>query len=549
MKYTPAILGPARNAGRHHLYDGRMRIGTLLLHGTAWLAMMHGGSTSQQAPQVQTDSGRLVGLHVASLARGGAFLGIPYAAQPVGPLRWRAPQPAARWEGARAATRFGPACPQAPSPWLPEMLGIQKMATDEACLFLNVWTPDLHPERKLPVLVWVHGGGNVEGSGEWPPLGVTLAQQGVVVVSINYRLGALGFLALPALSAESEHRVSGNYGHLDQLEALRWVRQNIAQFGGDPNQVTIGGQSSGALDVCNLMASPLALGLFEGAILQSGVCVDSVYPDAHDAETNGQALAQRLGIPPGPNALDAMRTLPAERILQAAAPFDFEPEIDGWVLPRQPATTFAQGGQSRIPVLVGTNANEISIFASPLVSGHSWRPKTVVEYQRWVHRRFGNYAEKVLMEYPAGTDRDARRVFEELDTDFDFAFGAWLLSKDTAQIGEKAFLYDFTYVGSGPFTELGAFHSEESMFLSRRYWTSWVRTPADQPLSDAIVGYWVQFIKSGKPDRAGLPGWAPYDQTVCQELGRRIGPKPVPHLERFAVFQDYLTSRLQKAQN
>lgn len=534
--------------GRRCLYDGRMRISTLLLPGAAWLAIMHGGSPGQ-GPQAQIDSGRLRGLHVAALARGGAFLGIPYAAQPVDRLRWRAPQSAPIWEGARSATQYRPACPQAPSTWLPEMLGIEKMPTDEACLFLNVWTPDLHPEKKLPVLVWVHGGGNVEGSGEWPPLGVTLAQQGVVVVSINYRLGALGFLALPALSAESEQRVSGNYGHLDQLEALRWVRRNISQFGGDPNQVTIGGQSSGSLDVCDLMASPLARGLFEGAILQSGVCVDSVYPDAGAAEANGEGLARALGIPPGPKALEALRAVPAERILQAAAALDFEPEIDGWVLPRQPATTFAQGGQSRIPVLVGTNANEISIFASPLVSGHSWRPKTVAEYVQWVHRRFGNYAEKVLMEYPAGTDHDARRVFEELDTDYDFAFGAWLLAKDTERIGEKAFLYDFTYVGSGPFTELGAFHSEESMFLSRRYWTSWVPTQADQSLSDAIVGYWVQFIKSGSPDRPDMPAWPPYEQTACQELGRRIGLRPVPHLERFAVFQDYLTARLEKAQN
>jgi para-nitrobenzyl esterase len=369
------------------------------------------------------------------------------------------------------------------------------------------------------------------------------------VISINYRLGALGFLALPALSAESEQGVSGNYGHLDQLEALRWVRRNVEQFGGDPDQVTIGGQSSGALDVCNLMASPLSPGLFERAILQSGVCVDSVYPDVHTAEANGERLAHDLGITPGPKALEALRTVPAERIRQAAAQdaaLDCEPEIDGWVLPRQPAATFAGGGQSRIPVLVGTNANEVSIFASPLVGGRSWRPKTVAEYQKWVRRKFGGYAEKVLTEYPAGSDRDARRVFEEMDTDYDFAFGAWLLANDIARIGEKAFLYDFTYVGASPFAELGAFHSEESMFLSRRYWTSWVTTSTDQPLSDAIVGYWVEFIKSGNPGRAGLPDWPPYDQALCQELGRRIGPRPVPHLQRFAVFQDYLTSRLQK---
>jgi para-nitrobenzyl esterase len=526
-----------------------MRICTLLLPGIAWLAMVHGVSAPKQVPQALIDSGRLQGLNVAALPRGGAFLGIPYAAQPVGSLRWRAPQPAPSWKEVRAADHFGPACPQAPSSWLPEMLGIERMPTGEACLYLNVWTPDLHPKKRLPVLVWVHGGGNVEGSGEWPPLGITLAQQGVVVVSINYRLGALGFLALPALAAESEQGVSGNYGHLDQLEALRWVRRNIEQFGGDPGQVTIGGQSSGALDVCNLMASPLSQGLFQRAILQSGVCVDSVYPEMRAMEANGEKLAQDLGITPGPKALQALRAAPAERILHAAASLDFEPEIDGWVLRRQPATTFAQGGQIRVPVLVGTNANEVSIFASSLVGGHSWRPKSAVEYQNWVRQKFGSYAQTVLTEYPAGSDGDARRAYEEMDTDYNFAFGAWLLATDAARVGQRAFLYDFTYVGPGPFAELGAFHSEELMFLSRRYWTSWAITPDDQALSDAIVGYWVQFIRNGTPDRAGLAEWPAYDQPLCQELGRRIGPQPVSHLQRFPVFQDYLNSRLHKAPN
>lgn len=529
-----------------------MRISTLLLPAIAGLVMAHGASPLAVAPQAQIESGKVQGMPVAGLPHGGAFLGIPYAAQPVGNLRWRAPQRPRAWQGVRDATQYGPACPQFPSTWLPEMLDIKAMPTDEACLYLNVWTPVLVPKVLRPVFVWVHGGGNVEGSGQWPPLGVTLAQQGIVVVSINYRLGALGFLALAALSGESEHHVSGNYGHLDQLEALRWVRRNIAQFGGDPNQVTIGGQSSGALDVCNLMASPLAQGLFERAILQSGVCVDSVYPDVRAAETNGEKLAHDLGVAPGAQALQALRAVPAERVLQASAQddgLDLEPNIDGWVLPSQPATVFAHGKQNRVAVLVGSNSNEISIFASPLVGGHSWRPKSVAEYQSWVRRRFGKYADTVLAEYPATSDGDARRVFEEMDSDFDFAFGAWLLASDTARIGEKAFLYDFTYVGAGPFAELGAFHSEESMFLSRRYWTSWVKAPADQPLSDAIVGYWAQFIKAGNPDRAGLPAWPPYDQPVCQELGRHIGPRPVPHLERFGVFHDYLDSRLHQAAN
>src|ERR1700728_2176771 len=219
-------------------------------------------------PQVTIDSGRVRGARVAELPSGGAFLGIPYAAPQGGALRWRATQLPRQLTGVREATALGPACPQTPSPWLPEMLGIGKMAIDEACLYLNVWTPDLHPVKALPVLVWMHGGGNVEGSGEWPPLGVMMARNGVVVVSFNYRLGVFGFFAYPRLDAESRLHTSGNYGHLDQIAALAWVRRNIARLGGDPGRVTIAGQSSGSEDVCNLMASPLAAGLFKGAILE-----------------------------------------------------------------------------------------------------------------------------------------------------------------------------------------------------------------------------------------------------------------------------------------
>ncbi|HTV07634.1 MAG TPA: carboxylesterase family protein [Candidatus Aquilonibacter sp.] len=235
-------------------------------------------STQRRAPAVTIDSGKLEGVPLSSLSRGAAFLGIPFAAQPVGDLRWKPPQPSPRWTGVRQATVDGPACPQAPSPWLPEMLGITSMKTDEACLYLNVWTPALSPRTKLPVIVWIHGGGNVEGAADWPPLGETLARQHIVVVSINYRLGIFGYYASAELSAESPQHVSGNYGQLDQLAALRWVHNNIARFGGDPDRVTVAGQSSGSEDICNLMASPLSTGLFRRVILQSGVCVDGIFP-------------------------------------------------------------------------------------------------------------------------------------------------------------------------------------------------------------------------------------------------------------------------------
>ena len=311
------------------------------------------------APVVAIDSGRVEGVAIASLPRGGAFLGIPYAAAPVGNLRWRPPQPPQRWNGVRSANAYGPACPQRPSPWLPEMLGRKAMVTDEACLFLNVWTPDLRHAGKLPVLVWIHGGGNVEGSAEWPPLGETLARQGLVVVSINYRLGIFGFLAHPALSAESPQHVSGNYGQLDQLAALEWVNGNIEHFGGDPHRVTVAGASSGSLDVCNLLASPLAAGLFERAILQSGVCVDSSIPAAPDAEKNGADFARRLRLTPGAagdaesdgKSLAALRAMPASALLTRGEgnEVDLEPSVDGRSCGSNPLRPLPMAGKCESP--------------------------------------------------------------------------------------------------------------------------------------------------------------------------------------------------------
>lgn len=503
-------------------------------------------------PQVKIDSGTLEGAWVPGASHIASFLGIPYAAQPIGNLRWKAPQLPPSWSGVRKATKYGPACPQAPSPWLPEMLGIPQMVTNEACLYLNVWTPRLSGTAKLPVMVWVHGGGNVEGSAEWPLLGSTLAQQGVIVVSLNYRLGVFGFFANRALSAESPHRVSGNYGHLDQVEALRWVKRNIRRFGGDPNQVTVFGASSGALDICNLMASPIAAKLFQRAILQSGVCVDSVYPVLRQAEANGDLLADDLGIQNSAHSLVELRALPAERLLRAAAKdgrIDLEPAVDGWFFPEQPAIAFANGRQAKIPVIVGSNNDEISIFASPLVAGKSYRPKTVAEYRRWLRREFGPFADKVFTQYPAESDQDVPGVFRTMDTDFDFGFGARLLAIEMANVHQPAYLYHFTYVGTGEFTGLGAFHSEESMFLSKKYWTSWIRRPYDETLSNTIIGYWVKFAQTGNPNRFALSSWPAYLPTTdfCQELGQRIGPESVPRAKRFGVFQQFLNSRLEKS--
>jgi len=216
-----------------------------------------------EPPTVTLQAGVLEGTHFGSMPNEVAFLGVPYAAPPLGALRWKPPHPVNKWTGTRRATQFGPVCPQLPAAWLPYIAG------NEDCLYLNIWTTQLSADAKLPVIVFFHGGGNKQGYSQLIPLGPTLSRLGVIVVSANYRLGPFGFLAHPALTAESEHHSSGNYGLLDQLQALKWVHENISQFGGDPDRITTMGQSAGAVDVCLLMASPLATGLFHRAILES----------------------------------------------------------------------------------------------------------------------------------------------------------------------------------------------------------------------------------------------------------------------------------------
>lgn len=553
-----SFLDPAPQAMRFRgiAIWAALGLGTLLLVAASTVSAEGDAqpSHSLSLPRVTIDQGTLAGIRFGSSPENAAFLGIPYAAQPVGDLRWKPPQPAPAWKGVRNATQFGPACPQTPGGWWPEMLGRKQLATNEGCLYLNVWTSNLSGAQKVPVMVWVHGGGNVEGSGEIPPLGPALAKQGVVVVSLNYRLGAFGFFAYPALSTESSHHVSGNYGLMDQVAAIQWVHRNIRRFGGDPSQITVFGASSGSLDICTLMASPQAPGLFQRAILQSGVCVDSVFPNLKDVEANGVRLASDLGVKDGASGsqgLATLRKLPAEQILETAAhdpQIDLEPAVDGWFFREQPAVMLAQGQQAKIPVIVGSNADEISIFGSPIVGATPHWPKTVAEYRRWLHERFHGPAEQVFAAYPANTDNEVPAVFQRMDTDFDFGYGARLMAREMARIEPNTYLYRFTYVGAGEFAPLGAFHMEPSMFLSEIYWPGWVRRPYDATLSRILIGYWIQFAKTGNPNEAGLPPWSAYNPKTdeCQELGARIGLERVPRADRFAVFDEDLASRLKK---
>jgi len=430
------------------------------------------------------------------------------------------------------------------------MLGRKEMQTSEDCLYLNVWTPRLRSVASLPVMVWIHGGGNVEGSQEWPPLGPAITARGVVVVTINYRLGVLGYLAHSELSAESPDHISGNYGLLDQMAALRWVKHNIRSFGGDPHRVTIFGASSGSLDICDLMASPLARGLFDRAIMQSGVCVDGLSPTLTEQEASGAAFAAKIVHEKNGPSIEKLRSLPADELVRIAAKaddIDWNPIIDARVLPEQPLLVFQQGQQAKVSIMVGSNLDEVSIFASSLVGGRSYRPQTVPEYQNWLNRKFGNQADAVFQAYPAAQDSDVPAAFLAMDTDYSFGFGSHLLACEVAATGQNAYLYIFTMTGRGPFASLGAFHSLESMYLSKHYWNDWVSDSHDEALSDAIIEYWTRFAANGDPSSARLPAWQPYRENDpnAQELGKHIGPVPVPRMDAMKIFAKVLYARTE----
>jgi para-nitrobenzyl esterase len=442
------------------------------------------------------------------------------------------------------------------------LAGRERLETSEDCLYLNVWTTDLPTAMKEPVMVWIHGGGNVEGSSQIPPLAPALARRGVVVVSVEYRLGIFGFMAHPALTAESPHHSSGNYGLLDQIAALDWVRHNIAAFGGDPNSVTIFGESSGAEDVCHLLASPLAAGLFHNAILESSVCVDSVYPtltkplDHYGNHEPGEALGIRLssalGIANDANALTSLRALAPDKLLEAAHNLTsarFDVVVDGRVVQDQPVMSFKMRRQARVPVLVGSNANETAVFGkpSPLAATDS-RPKNIAEYRHWLANEFHEFAGAVWKAYPATSDAEVESVFLRMETDYDYGFGSYVLAKAMSDEGRPAYLYYFTYVGRGPFAPLGAFHSEELMFIGDSYWKSWVPNSDDKKLSEIMGDYWVQFARSGNPNRRGLPEWPLYEEGSgrCMELGREVKSRLIPHKNGYAVFERILRSRLAK---
>jgi len=481
------------------------------------------------SPMVTLETGVLVGVHFSSAQNEVAFLGVPYAAPPAGDLRWKPPQPVGPWTGTRKATELGAACPQLPASWFPYI------GWNEDCLYLNVWTTQLSAITKLPVIVYFHGGSNTAGYSQMTPLGPTLSRLGVIVVSANYRLGPMGFFAHPALTAESEHHSSGNYGLLDQLQALRWVHDNISHFGGDATRVTVMGQSAGAVDICLLMASPMAAGLFRRAIMESGDCQGTLNEDIRtpipynsisgSGEQAGERLANDLGVTDGPGALQKLRSISADEILKTWSQdrkVHFDAIVDGWVVPEQPAKIFTEGKQARVTVLVGSNADEATVF------GHGG-PKTVEEYKKYLLGDTGKYADQEFQTYPAMSDADVPRQYLQLQSD-SFAYGADSMARAMTREGQSAYLYYFTFADTGKRAQLGAYHGEELQFLSDSFPADWEHNREEKRLGEAMRTYWTQFARTGNPNVPGFTEWAAYNTRGEQylDLGNTIRVHTVP---------------------
>lgn len=482
---------------------------------------------------VHLDSG-LVSSIAGSNAAVRVFRGIPYAAPPVGKLRWRAPQPATHWDGVRKADEFGAMCMQPPFRGGNPTATPPKMSED--CLFLNVWTAATSARERRPVMVWIHPGGYQTGSGSTPGYdGEALAKKGVVLVTINYRLGMFGFFSHPELTKESENHASGNYGLMDQVAALRWVQKNIAGFGGDPNRVTVFGDSAGSSSISNLMGSPRAKGLFQRAVGESGVWMGiSLAPTRTlaEAEQAGVKMAEALHA----QSLEDLRAMSAEDLLKGGR--GGGPVVDGWFLPQDVGTIFAEGKQNDVPLLGGSNKDEGTFFL---------QPTTADKFVERSRTRFGDQADAFLKLYPAGSDEEANASqLAAFRDELAFVMRVWARAQ-TKTGHSKAFLYYFTHeptppVGStsrGGFGS-GATHGAEAQYIFQNLLPPRAWTDLDHQVSDMLSSYWVNFAANGDPNGKGLAKWPAFDDKKSDRpmvLGDRAEIGPAPNPAQLAFFE------------
>ena len=478
------------------------------------------------------------------------FRGIPFAAPPVGERRWQPPAPFPDWQGPRPAHEFGAACPQPPR--RPGSIYAEDLGqTSEDCLTLNIWAPE--KAENAPVFVWLHGGTLTWGAGKESLYhGHRLAAQGLIVVMVNYRLGVLGYLAHPELSGESPDGISGNYGLLDQIEALKWVRRNIAAFGGDPENVTVAGESAGALSVMYLMASPSARGLFARAIAQSAYMISTpaLKEPQHGeraAEDIGASLTRTLGA----SGIAELREWDAQSLVDAAAEAGYLPlgTVDGQTLPRQLVDIFDEGEQAQVPILTGFNSGELKTlrFLAPPV------PESPATYEQMIRERYGDLADEFLRLYPA-TDMSESGYHTVRD-----ALYGWTsqrLARAQTKAGQPSYLYFFDHgYPQADERDMHAFHACELPYMfgtadrTPPLWPKAPDTPEEKALSDAMLGYWSSFARNGAPAADNAPGWPAYgDAHACMTFTGSPEPKEDLFPGMFELHEEMVSRRRQSGQ-
>lgn len=501
--------------------------------------------------QVKTTNGILEGTDDSGIH---SFKGVPFAQPPVGDLRWKEPQPVKNWDGVRKANHFGPRAMQRR---LFSDMVFRSNGLSEDCLYLNVWTPATSANEKLPVLVYFYGGGFVGGDGsEYRYDGENMARKGMVAITVNYRLTVFGFLAHPELTKESPHHASGNYGLMDQSAALQWVQQNIAAFGGDPNRVTIAGESAGSFSVSAQMASPLSKNLFAGAIGESGSLLGFNAPvTLAEAEQMGLKFADSVGA----KSLAELRAMSAADILAATAKpkIYFPVDVDGYFFTKAPAQTFAAGEQAHVPLLVGWNSAENNYKS---IIGQN--APTTDNYIKAVQNLYGDNSASILKVYGTFTDADVQTVATDLASDRFIAFGTWRWSDMQSATGGKP-VYRYFYSHPRPITKAeslkgvtnsqrtgfqGASHSAEIEYAMGNLATNKVYDwqPEDYKVSETMQAFFVNFIKTGNPNGAGLPRWQPLkngEPANIMHIDVDTKPMVETHRDRYLLLQSWMDTK------